>query len=288
MPSLRHADARTLALAAIDRLKPLELPVRRWVLRDRFRRIEVETSSRCNRRCYYCPVAEVQRPDHLMDEALFWSIVDQLAEMRFRGVFSPHFYGEPLLDPRLPRLVAGVKERLRGVMVEIYTNGDALTPKKARELLDAGVGLFLVTLEEGEPPALAKTRASLDKWTWRRHFLVRSFDEHVPSPYNRGGTVLFPGKEARFDQCLHPAASLVVDAWGKVKLCANDYVGEHDWGDLNEERLADVWARPDFKALRYELLRGEFRYESCRVCSGRAPAPAPLRVNATSPPGRAG
>lgn len=270
--------ARTLALAAVDRLKPMEVPLRRWVMPDRFRRVEVETSSRCNRSCYYCPVATAPRPDERMSEELFFSIVDQLAEMRFRGVFSPHFFGEPLLDPRLPRLLAGVRERLPGTLVEVYTNGDALTPKKATELLDAGVGLFLVTLEDGWPKALLDTRAALPRWTWRRRFLVRDFPEHVPTPYNRGGTVLFPGREARFDRCLHPAASLVIDAWGKVKLCANDYRGEHDWGDLRHERLADVWAKPAFVATRKDLLDGRFERTICRVCSGREPAPAPLQV----------
>lgn len=214
-----------------------------------------------------------------MSETLFFDIVDQLAEMGFVGVFSPHFFGEPLLDPRLPRLIAGVRAQLPRVVIEIYTNGDALTPKKARELLDAGVNLFLVTLEEGEPKALAATRASVSGWTWRRHFLVRNFDEHVPHPYNRGGTVLFPGREHRFDQCMHPAAAVVVDAWGKVKLCANDYFGTDDWGDLNAERLADVWAKPAFRKLRYDLMDGKFEREICLVCSGRQAAPAPLRVN---------
>lgn len=214
-----------------------------------------------------------------MSEELFFDIVDQLAAMRFAGVFSPHFFGEPLLDPRLARWMAGVRARLPRVVIEIYTNGDALTPKKAQELLAAGVDLFFVTLESGEPKALAATRASVSRWTWHRRFLVRDFDEHVPRPYNRGGTVLFPGREARFDACLHPAAAVVVDAWGKVKLCANDYFGSEDWGDLHDERLIDVWQKPAFRKLRYDLMDGRFEKQICLVCSGRSPAKSPLRVN---------
>jgi len=271
--------ARTLALAAVDRVKPIERPLRRWVLPDLPRRVEVETSSRCNRHCFYCPVAEDPRADHRMEEELFRSIVDQLAELRFRGVFSPHFFGEPLLDPRLPALLAYVRERLPRVVLEIYTNGDALTPKKAQELLDVGVTLFLVTLEGEEPKALADTRAAIPRWTFRRRFLVRQFAEHVPAPYNRGGTVLFPGRETHLDACMHPAVALVVDAWGKVKLCANDYYGEADWGDLHERRLADVWADPAFKKLRYDLMDGRFEKPICRVCTGRTSPPRPLRSN---------
>jgi 8-amino-3,8-dideoxy-alpha-D-manno-octulosonate transaminase len=268
------------ALAAVDRLKPLERHARRWVLPDLPRRLEIETSSRCNRACYYCPVSVDPRDDQKMPEALLFDIVEQAAAMGFRGVFSPHFYGEPLLDPRLPALIAGVHKRLPKAAIQVFSNGDPLTPKKARDLLDAGVGLFLVTLEGDEPKALRDTRASLSRWTWRRHFLVRRFDQHVPKPFNRGGSVLFPGRETHLDHCLHPALALVIDAWGKVKICANDYYGQQDLGDLRTERLVDVWNRPANKALRYALMEGRFERPLCRVCTGRDAAPAPLRVNA--------
>lgn len=272
-------DPVDLALAAVDRVKPLERPLRRWVLSDLPRRLEIETSSRCNRACYYCPVSVAPRPDHKMAPELLYDIVDQAVAMGFKGTFSPHFYGEPLLDPRLPELVANVKRRLRRGMVQIFSNGDPLTPKKARELLDAGVGLFLVTLEGEEPKALRETRESLSPWVWRRHFLVRGFDRNVPRPFNRGGTVLFPGRETHLDHCLHPALALVVDAWGKVKLCANDYAGNEDLGDLTKEPLATVWNRPENRRLRYALMAGRFERATCLACTGRAPATAPLRVN---------
>lgn len=267
-------------LAALDRVKGLELPLRRFVLGDRFWRVEVETSSRCNRSCHYCPVAVERRDDHLMEPELFRSIVDQLAEMGFRGRFSPHFFGEPLLDPRLPELLAYTRARLPRASLVVYTNGDPLTPKKARELLDAGVDLFLVTFEAGESKAFAETRRALDRWTLTRRFVVRHFEDDVPEPFNRGGTVLFPGRERHHPACLLPASALVVDAWGKVKLCANDYHGTVEWGDLHRERLGDVWRKPEFVKLRADLLWGRFEKPVCRVCVGIEAAPRPLAVNA--------
>lgn len=266
------------ALALLDRLKGAEAPLRRWVLPDRFHRVEVETSSRCNRGCHYCPVAVAPRPDHLMDVALFEDILDQLAAMRFRGRFSPHFYGEPLLDPRLPDLLGRVRRKLPDARIVVYTNGDALTPRAARALLDAGTDLVLLTLEGDEPKAWLDARATLTR-AERRRFVVRRFDRDVPHPYNRGGTVLFPGREAHPSTCVFPASTLIIDAWGKVKLCANDYRGEADWGDVRDTPIAELWARADYVALRRQLLAGDFRKPICRVCTGRAPAPAPLAVN---------
>ena len=46
----------------------------------------------------------------------------------------------------------------------------------------------------------------------------------------------------------------------------------------SHERLADVWARPQFRALRRELLRGDFRKPICRACVGLEER-EPLAVN---------
>ncbi|MCK6502974.1 radical SAM protein [Myxococcota bacterium] len=262
------------AAAMLRRLKELELPLRRWALPDRFHRVEVETDSRCNRACGYCPVAVAPREAHRMPEDLFFRIVDQLVDLRFLGRFSPHFFGEPLADPRLPTLLAGVRARLPRARLVVYTNGDLLNPDRARALLDAGVSLFIVTYEHAPPAAWRRTEAGL-RPAERRRFLVRAFDDAVPAPYNRGGTVGFAGTKERHGACIVPASTVVVDAWGKVRLCSNDYRGEVEWGDLATEHLAEVWQKPGYRALRRSLLDGSFTLPTCRRCVGIDPG-APL------------
>jgi cyclic pyranopterin phosphate synthase len=254
----------------LGRIKDLELPLRRWVLPDRFHRVEVETDSRCNRACGFCPVAVAPRAAHRMPEELFFRIVDQLVDLGFVGRFSPHFYGEPLADPRLPRLLAGVHARLPRARLVVYTNGDLLSPERARALLDAGVSLFVVTHEHGPPAAWLRAEATLSR-AERRRFLVRAFADAVPAPFNRGGTVDFGGAELRMKACIAPASTVVVDAWGKVRLCPNDYQGEVEWGDLSVETLGEVWRKPGYVALRRALLRGEFTLPICRRCVGLEP-----------------
>lgn len=261
----------SLLLDALDSLKAIETPLRRWVVPDRFHRVDIETNSACNRGCHYCPVSVDPRPDHEMPETLFVSILDQLAAMGFRGRLSPHFFGEPLLDARLPRLMAEAKRRLPMARIVLYTNGDALSPERARALLDAGVSLFVVTLETAESDAFQRTRAALPWWTFRRHFVVRRVQDDVTAPFDRGGTVPFGAKELHMSSCHAPASTIVIDAWGKLKLCPNDYHGVADWGDLATTRLDTLWARTDYRATRRELLRGEFKKDICRTCVGKAP-----------------
>ena len=259
------------AFRALDLVKRVEPPLRRWVLPDRFTRVEIETSSRCNRGCHFCPVSHTRRPDHRMPEALFRSIVDQLAELGFRGRFSPHFFGEPLLDPRLDSMMAYVRERLPRARIVVYTNGDALTPDRARSLLAAGVDRFVVTFEHAEESrAFAATRAALPRTTLWRRFMVRHWDADVTHRYNRGGTIRIGSRARPARACQAPAVALVVDAWGRVKLCANDYDGVGDLGDLNHQSVREVWESPEAVRTRRELLAGEFRRAICQVCSGRA------------------
>lgn len=74
---------------------------------DFFSIIEIETITECNRKCVYCPNYQYDRGKHLMSEKCYKKIIDELAGIGFRGRVSPHFYGEPLLDKRLPDLIKG-------------------------------------------------------------------------------------------------------------------------------------------------------------------------------------
>ncbi len=95
---------------------------------DFFNDINIETATECNRQCEYCPnsLSDRSRPEGAfkMPISLYQSIIKQLAEIGFRGRISPHGYGEPLLDERLPDLVAYTHRLLPRGKIWIYSNGD--------------------------------------------------------------------------------------------------------------------------------------------------------------------
>ena len=70
-----------------------------------FKVIEFETTSYCNRKCDYCPNVDYERfgddDDFFMKENVFKTLVDQLEELSFDGLISPHLYGEPMSDHRM-------------------------------------------------------------------------------------------------------------------------------------------------------------------------------------------
>ena len=46
---------------------------------DMFAAIDIETVSKCNIKCSYCPVSRYDRGEHYMDEGLFKKIIDELS-----------------------------------------------------------------------------------------------------------------------------------------------------------------------------------------------------------------
>jgi hypothetical protein len=113
----------------IDSLKSLDkLPL--------FRIIRLETVSRCNGACSFCPVNRFNDPRQtlFMDEGLFKNIIEQLSSLKFTGKVKFHLNNEPLVDKRIVPFVKYARENLTA-FISLWTNGRALTVEKFRDLL---------------------------------------------------------------------------------------------------------------------------------------------------------
>jgi len=98
-------------------------------------------TGKCTRECFFCFNEKPRRDGMVMhgipvdspDEAL--EIVDRYA-LRTVGISG----GEPLLFPdRVLGMLRAFKRHSAGLRVDLYTNGDRLTPPLARELREAGL-----------------------------------------------------------------------------------------------------------------------------------------------------
>ncbi len=67
-----------------------------------------------------------------MDDELFMSIIDQLAEHEV-SLVQPFLMNDPLMDKQLVPRLSYMKRKLRGPRINITTNGALLGPKVARE-----------------------------------------------------------------------------------------------------------------------------------------------------------
>jgi MoaA/NifB/PqqE/SkfB family radical SAM enzyme len=131
----------------------------------------LETTNRCNMLCTTCPrtYADLE-PEADMSWDLFTRIVGQVPNIA-RVVL--HGVGEPMLVRDLPRRVRYLKER--GIYVLFNTNGTALTPRKGRELADAGLDELRVSLDGADAHTFRLVRGTDDFDRILRN--VRAFTE---------------------------------------------------------------------------------------------------------------
>ncbi len=228
-----------------------------------FAAIDIETTSECNLKCGYCPTAYYNRGKHLMTEKLFKKIIDELATIPYKGRISPHFYGEPLLDERLPNLLSYARKKLPLSTIIIHTNGLLLKADVFRRFLNAGVDGFLVTLHNDF--IAQKITDIFKELKPEERKKIRTMDLVKKSLFNRGGLVTHH-KIKKLKRCFYLSDEIAVSYAGDL-VCTNDFFANHKFGNLNQENLLDVWNKPAFIKTRKDLLRGRFILEICKQCT---------------------
>ena len=126
--------------------------LRGLLLRDRPIYFHYAVTSRCNLRCQSCSIW--RRPT----DELNLAEVGQLAEVASRlGCVQVSLGGgEPAMRDDLPDIVRAFQSR--GINTRVLSNGVALTPARARRLMDAGLREVSVSLDSLDP----ETQDSLD------------------------------------------------------------------------------------------------------------------------------
>src|SRR5262245_18756034 len=116
----------------------------------------LEPTNRCNLPCSTCPrtFADLE-PEADMSWELFTGIVDQVPNIA-RAVL--HGVGEPMLVRDLARRVRYLKAR--GIYVLFNTNGTALTPRRGRDLAEAGLDELRVSLDAADAPTFHMVRGT--------------------------------------------------------------------------------------------------------------------------------
>ena len=97
--------------------------------------VQIQTTSRCNGKCVMCPYLDSwhkQNPGEMSDE-VFERILAELT-LRELNKICVYFENEPLMDPKIFRRLARIKETLRFKRLEISTNAALLNREKTEEL----------------------------------------------------------------------------------------------------------------------------------------------------------
>lgn len=254
---------------------------------DFFSSVEFENITTCNRRCSYCPNSIYDRGliknKKIMNETLFKKIVDELASFNFDGRVSPVFFGEPLLDERLTVWTAYMRKKLPNATIIIHSNGDFLTLGLHDNLVKSGVDLFVIT-EHGENMSynIKELLKNFHEVKYKDDYMhdkayapIRQSKATIlyrdikkkNNLYNRGGLLenMLPIKVKK-PICELPSSILLIDYQGNVILCCNDYFSKIKFGNIKNESILNIWNKKEFKKIRNELKKGNFRLDMCKKC----------------------
>lgn len=237
--------------------------------------VEVETTTYCNRRCTYCPNSIFDRGlranETQMPVGLWNQIVDDLGAQNFVGQFSPHRYGEPLADERLPELLAHARAAMPHARIAIYSNGDFLTPH-LWDRLSPSVDQLIITQHGDVMPAGLRSLLPHPRIRYRTRATIEA------RASNRAGTLTHIPVTLR-RSCGVVMSELHIDAHGDLMLCCEDYLGKRTFGNIRGRTLDEIWSDPDRLAVHRGAVRGEFALDACRSCGYFGAAHAEAQLN---------
>jgi len=130
--------------------------------------LQVQTINRCNAACTICPypyTTHLQERE-VMADGLYSKIVDECTSEMDLHDFVPMSKNEPLLDAKLENRIAEFKNKAQPhQMVELVTNGSALTTARAQRLMDSGVDLITVSVNASNEDTYNKVMIGL---SWKQ------------------------------------------------------------------------------------------------------------------------
>jgi hypothetical protein len=185
----------------------------------------------------------------------------------FAGTVYLSIYNEPLLDERTPDLIAYVRRMMPRCLVQMYSNGLALTPDLARRLVAAGLGMFRLSV-------YAETRgrvnpAALDVLAAGGVYLA-PIERAGPQSYGAGG---WDERLGIYDRdagcrapCYMPIQYLCFNCRGDAMLCWDDWQCRETYGNALYDTVSSILLHPA-RLAKLAALKAGRREGVCRGCA---------------------
>lgn len=228
--------------------------------------INIETSTVCNRACYYCANAtDPAKKQEYISSEVFSRILANLKDMRWSGNVSFNFVNEPLLDPNLVRLVRLVRRTCPRSRLIVYSNGDNLDYVGAGMLNMAGLDEIWVTEHPPYTEKWQRRMAQLQACISSRFLVVRRVED---LPYLHTFTGRGKPKQAMAKKrCDIVRNSIQILVNGDVLLCCAVPRKGFVQGNVMENTLLEIWNRQGpMQQIRENARRGANLCGMCRDC----------------------
>lgn len=250
---------------------------------NNLRIVEIELFSFCNRKCDWCPNKDIDRMTwNYLDIEIFMSLLSQLKEINYQGVFSFSRYNEPFADyDVLQSACQMIKNVFPNNKLVSNTNGDYLNQEVLNDTL-----LDELTIMDYDCNGKEWCYNRLKNWKCTNIIIYHNYitaklnnltilyyfdwplTGHIT---NRGGNLGDYTNEAirRIAPCFEPQYFIGINHDGTVSPCCNirndcknkDLI----MGSLKENTLQELWDKKENKFLRDCVSHEYFPYY-CAYC----------------------
>jgi len=203
---------------------------------DEFKVIEIETYHGCNLNCWSCPNSRIEKHGELMEEKVYFKIMDDLKKINFKGRISPYDFNEPTLDKRLPEWIRRTREMFPGNNIMIGSNGVAIDQDYVRMLFSKGLSQILITCYFEETYNKFK---SMEDGIKVRLLPIFNKDRNVVF-MNRGGGVDVGPRVLVHKICEKGLRQVMINYLGDMVLCCSDYYYTTVAGNVMDKSVQEL------------------------------------------------
>ncbi len=241
--------------------------------------IEISESGTCNRSCSFCPRSAKDFIDvkEFISIKLHEKLCLELQELNYSGTVRYSGFVEPLLDKNIYNLVNMVRNYLPNTNIELVTNGDVLNMKRLKQLFDKGLNKILISAYDSKEDADKLETLCLNSNLTEEQYIVRHRYYSEDNDFgitlsNRSG--LMQNAEYKIDNlkeplkkpCYIPSYTFFLDYQGDVLMCPHDWGKKIILGNLNKEKLIDIWFSKKSIGIRKMLHKSNRNFTPCNVC----------------------
>jgi hypothetical protein len=248
--------------------------------------VHIETTSRCNARCVFCPHSKMGRKNRVMPDELFEKIICDLEKLPRGFLLSPFKVGEPFLDPKFFDRLDELAGRLPKAHFTLTTNLSVLRPGMLERLAEVPrlefIWVSLTSIDTDDYKRLIGL--NLQRTIDNIHTLLAYHNRTPVAKKIIIGRVsvddkrqeFYNGVEREFSEGGYSISTLVKGSWcgqvlseaeipqlpcarwfeisiccdGKVALCCMDGLCDYQIGDVNEQSVLDIYNSEYYAQLR--------------------------------------
>ncbi len=241
--------------------------------------IEISESGTCNRTCSFCPRSAKDFVDkkEFISNFLHQKLCNELEGLKYKGTIRYSGFVEPLIDKNIYNLINMTRTHLPQSNIELVTNGDPLNLKRLNKLFENGLNKILISAYDDEENAIKLENLCTEAKLQKNQFIVRhryySEDQDFGITLsNRAGLMenaefkIKSLKQSLKNPCYIPSYTFFLDYQGDVLMCPHDWGKKIILGNLNKEKLIDIWFSNKSMSIRKQLNKSNRNFTPCNVC----------------------